>query len=72
METIVSHCAQMAAVYPGSLMLTHIASRRQTQSAELKVFLADLSRRVTDTTRRAGAPTLADFQARVAMAPAKP
>jgi hypothetical protein len=52
METIVSHCAQMAEVYPGSLMLAHIASRRQTQSAELKVFLADLSRRVTDTTRR--------------------
>ena len=52
METIVSHCAQLAAVYPDSPMLTHIAMRRQTQSAELKVFLADLSRRVTDTTRR--------------------
>uniref|UniRef100_A0A6T7VNR6 Uncharacterized protein n=1 Tax=Cryptomonas curvata TaxID=233186 RepID=A0A6T7VNR6_9CRYP len=52
METIVSHCAQVAAVYPGSRMLVHIASRRQVQSAELKVFLADLSRRITDTTKR--------------------
>ncbi len=26
MESIVSHCAQMAAVYPGSPMLAHIAS----------------------------------------------
>jgi hypothetical protein len=33
-------------------MLAHIASRWQIQSAELKVFLAYLSRRVTDTTRR--------------------
>ncbi len=52
METIVSHCAHNAAVYPRSPMLTHIVRRRQAQSAELKVFIADLSRRVTDTTRR--------------------
>ena len=52
METIVSHCAHNAAVYPSSPMLAHIARRRQTQSAELKVFIADLSRRITDTTRR--------------------
>ena len=52
METIVSHSAQLASVYPGSRFLAHIAQRRQAQSAELKVFLADLTRRLTDTTRR--------------------
>jgi hypothetical protein len=51
-ETIVSHSAQLASVYPGSPFLTHIARRRQAQSAELKVFLADLTRRLTDTTWR--------------------
>ena len=47
-----SHCAQLAAVYPGSPMLAHIASRRQIQSVELTVFLAKLSQRTTDTAQR--------------------
>ena len=47
-----SHCAQLAAVYPGSPMLARIASRRQIQSVELTVFLAKLSQRTTDTAQR--------------------
>jgi len=52
MDTIVAHNTQLSVVYSGSPMLVHIASRRQTQCTELKAFLSDVSRRITDTTRR--------------------
>jgi hypothetical protein len=44
-------------MYPGSAFLVHVAGRRQTQSAELKIFLAEITSQVTEASKAQAATT---------------
>ena len=62
MTAILANAKSNAAQFPDSKLLQHIASRREVQALELKVFLGDMAQRITDATKlkdRAGATALA-------------
>jgi hypothetical protein len=57
MQCILVNAQARSVTYPGSAFLAHVASRRQAQAIELKIFLADISSRVTDASKAHAAST---------------
>jgi hypothetical protein len=57
MQCILVNAQARAATYPGPAFLVHVAGRRQTQAAELKIFLAEISSRVTEASKAQAATT---------------
>ncbi len=51
MQCIVVNAQARSLTYPGSDFIVHVASRRQAQAIELKVFLADIATRITDASK---------------------
>jgi hypothetical protein len=57
MQCILVNAQAGAITYPGSDFIAHVASRRQAQAIELKIFLADIATRVTDASKAHAAST---------------
>jgi hypothetical protein len=56
MTAIVSDAQANVSRFPQSRMLRHIATRREDQALELKIFLADVSQSITEATDRKTQP----------------
>lgn len=59
MTAIVADAKLNATRFPHSKMLLHIASRREAQALQLKVFLADIAQRVTEASKKKTRPAAA-------------
>jgi hypothetical protein len=57
MKAVLANAQLRAATYPSSLIMVHIAAQRATQADELRIFLADISARITEASRAKGAAT---------------
>ena len=55
MQCILVNAQARAALHSTSAFLTHVAARRQSQSTDLKVFLAELTGRITESSKAQGA-----------------
>jgi hypothetical protein len=55
MQCILVNAQARAALHSTSAFLTHVAARRQSQSTDLKIFLAELTGRITDASKAPGA-----------------
>ncbi len=51
MQSILVSAQARSTTYPGSAFMVHVASRRQVQATELKIFLADIATRITDASQ---------------------
>jgi hypothetical protein len=57
MQCILVNAQAQSVTYPSSALLVHVAARSLTQSAELKVFLAEITSWVMEASKAQGATT---------------